>query len=192
MNLRAFLYTVILLGMIGSGCSTAPQKGSPVYYQQDPRHAPRSFFTAAEDTLTLTRIKTKLFSDDLVDQGDIDITVRHGVVFLEGYARDIYHRRILTDLVQTVEGVSRVENRLGMKHPGTTFVTTEALIRDQIKMALLSDPELNTHPVIIHATTGQVILSGSVGSQAQKHKAAAIAMGYSGDRQVVNQLLVSD
>lgn len=187
--LKSVLISLVILGL---GCSTAPKKESPVYFEQAPEEAPRSVFTAAEDTLILARIKSKLFSDDLVDQGGIDIRVRHGVVFLEGSARDVYHRRMITDLIQTVDGVVRVENRLNMIHTGTTFVTSEILVRDQIKMALLRDQELGSHPIIVKVTADQVTLSGSVGSQFQKQKAVAMAKGYAGDRQVVDQLKVGD
>lgn len=188
-SLKSGLIGLLVMGM---GCSPAPETGSPVYYEQTPKEAPRSVFTAAEDTLILARIKAKLFSDDLVDQGGIDISVLHGVVFLEGSARDIYHRRMITDLIQTVDGVVRVENRLSMIHTGTTFVTFETLVQNQIKMALIRDQELRNHPIMVRVTADQVILSGSVGAQLLKQKAVAVAKGYAGDRRVVDQLRVGN
>jgi len=181
---------LIVLLILGLGCSPVPKTQSPVYYEQAPKEAPRSVFTAAKDTLILARVKTKLFSDDLVDQGEIDISVRHGVVFLEGNAQDIYHRRMITDLIQTVDGVVRVENRLNMIHSGTTFVTSETIIRDQIIMALMSDQDLGGRPIMVRVTADQVILSGNVGSEFQKQKAAAAAKGYAGDRRLIDQLKV--
>ncbi|WDP88783.1 MAG: BON domain-containing protein [Desulfobacter sp.] len=178
--------------LLAAGCASAPPKGSPVYYNRAPEETPRSVFTAAEDTLILARIKSKLFSDDLVDQDDIDIRVRHGVVILEGNARDIYHRRMIMDLIQTVDGVVRIENRMALIHSGTTFATSESVTRDRIQMALLGDPELGPYPVRVTATRDEVILTGSVGSQVLKQKAAAIAKGFAGDRRVVNQLVSSN
>ncbi len=191
-NRPCFSWFMALMLLLGLGCSTTPEHGSVVYYDPAPQQAPRSVFTAVEDTLVLARIKTKLFSDDLVDQGEIDITVRHGVVFMQGNAQDIYHRRMITDLIQTVEGVVRIENRLGMIHQGTTFVTLETLVRDQIRLSLLNDSELSRYPIAVQATAAQVILSGSVGSLSQKERAAAMAKGYAGNRRVIDQLRVED
>lgn len=108
---------LIILIIIGTGCTSGnPDNGSPVYYQPSPKQAPRSVFTLAEDALILNQIKNKIFSDDLVDKGKIDIQVRHGVVFLEGNAEDLYHRRMIIDIIQAVEGVVRIESHLGVIH----------------------------------------------------------------------------
>ncbi len=179
------LYLVLVVG-----CASSPNQGSPVYYTASPQEAPRSFTTVMDDSLTLARIKTKIFSDDLVDQDGIEITVRHGVVYLTGTAQDNYHRRMVADLIRTVEGVGRIENQLHVAHRGTTFETAESMITQKIKLNLLRDPAVGPQPIVVKTTPTRIVLSGNVNSQVQKQQAAAIAQMNAGDRQVVNQISV--
>ena len=188
---RPYAVLVISLYLILTlGCGSSSNTGSPVYYTASPQEAPRSFTTVMDDSLTLARIKTKIFSDDLVDQDGIDITVRHGVVYLTGTAQDDYHRRMVADLIRTVEGVGRIENRLRVAHRGTTFETTEGMISQKIKLNLLRDPVVGPQPIVVETTPTRILLSGSVKSQSQKQQAAAIAQMNAGDRKVINQISV--
>ncbi len=175
-----------------SGCAPGPQEGSPVYYQPSPEHRQRSALTAAEDALLLARIKAKIFSDELVDQGRVTIKVRHGVAILEGKAQDVYHRRLLMDLIRTVDGVVGVKNQTDLIHKGTTFVTAAAIVRDNIQMALLQDPDTAPCPIQVAVTRQEVILTGSTRSQPIKQKAAAVAKKFAGDRRILNHLSVAD
>jgi len=188
---RPYAISIISLVLIlVVGCASSPNQGSPVYHTASPQETPRSFTTVMDDSLTLARIKTKIFSDDLVDQDGIEITVRHGVVYLTGTAQDNYHRRMIADLIRTVEGVGRIENRLRVAHRGTTFETAESMITQKIKLNLLRDPAIGPQPIVVETTPTRIILSGNVNSQVQKQQAAAIAQMNAGDRQVVNQISV--
>lgn len=193
MTLSNRLKIILAIGLMVavSGCTTSePSNGSPVYYSPSPEQAPRSIATAAEDTFLLAKVKAKFVSDDLVDDSGIDITVRHGVVILEGTAQDAHHRRMAVDLARTVDGVVRVENRLRLIHTGTTFETPETIVQNKIKMALIQDPQMSGQPIVVEATPTYVVLSGKVVSQEQKQKAAAIAAEHAHDRQVINQISV--
>ncbi len=186
---RPYAISIISLVLIlVLGCASSPNQGSPVYYTASPQE--RSFTTVLDDSLTLARIKTKIFSDDLVDQDGIEITVRHGVVYLTGTAQDNYHRRMIADLIRTVEGVGRIENKLNVAHSGTTFETTESMVTQKIKLNLLRDPVIGPAPIVVETTPTRIVLSGSVTSQSQKQQAAAIAQMNAGDRQVVNQISI--
>ncbi len=188
---RPYAISIISLVLIlVVGCTSSPNQGSPVYYTASPQERSRSFTTVMDDSLTLARIKTKIFSDDLVDQDGIEIIVRHGVVYLTGTAQDNYHRRMIADLIKTVEGVGRIENQLRVAHRGTTFETVESMITQKIKMNLLRDPAIGPEPIVVETTSTRIFLSGSVSSQAQKQQAAAIAQMHAGDRHVVNQISV--
>ena len=190
MDIKPALRLVLITVLFAAGCASGANQGSPVYPPVD--QAQRSFATTARDTLILARIKTKLFSDDLVDGDGMDITVRRAVVFVTGYAVDDYDRRMTVDLIRTVDGVKRVESRLLVRHKGTTFETAETMVTKRIKMALLVDKDLNGQPIAVQATPDQVILKGTVSSQAQKQKASAVAAEHSGSRRVVDRLEVGN
>lgn len=189
--ISTLFFCLTLLLWCAFGCTSSPRQGSPVYSAPSAKDAPRSVTTMARDAVILTRIKSKIFSDDLVSQGDADITVRHGVVYLEGTAVDHYQGRMLADLIRTVDGVVRVENRLTAVRTGTRFVSHDEFVTGKIKMSFLKDQDLNQLPIIVETTADKVVLKGNVASQVLKQKAQAIAGEFAGDRQVINQLTVS-
>ena len=180
-------FICLLCLFFGPGC--APQ-GSPVFHAPS-RTSPRSPVTAVKDTVLLARIQTKIFSDDLVSHGDADITVRHGVVYLEGTTWDLNQARMLANLIRTVDGVIRVENRLQAPRRGTAFVSANEFVTEKIKMGFLKDPDLTTQPIKVVTSDQEVRLSGTAASQVQKQKAGTIAFEQAGVRRVVNQIVVA-
>lgn len=188
---RVWLLSILCLALFWPAGCASPPRNSAVYHAPSPRNAPRSAATAAKDTLILGRIKSKIFSDDLVSQGDADIIVRHGVVYLEGKAGDHYQGRMLADLIRTVDGVVRVENHLQATRTGTSFVSPNEFVSEKIKMRFLKESDLNDQPLLVETTTRHVVLSGSVATQVQKQKAAAIAFEHAGDRQVIDRISVT-
>jgi len=182
-------FSLILAGLVSS-CTSSNSQGSPIYYEQSAKETPRSITTIAKDTLVLTRVKSKIFSDDLVSEEGIDIMVRNGVVFLEGTTSDRYQSRMIENLIRSVDGVVGVENNLKAIHTGTTFVNKGSLVAEKIQTALMKDQELGRLPIMVQATSGQVVITGSVTSQAQKQRASAIAEAYAESRPIMNQLTV--
>ncbi|WP_462268318.1 BON domain-containing protein [Desulfobacter sp.] len=99
--------------------------GSPIYYQSDKEQSPRSPATFVSDTVLMARIKSKLMSDDMVDNTGIHLKVRHGVVYLDGWVADTYQHRMARDLVRSIAGVARVVSRLQIANPGTVFINPD-------------------------------------------------------------------
>jgi|GEM_PF-1744518 len=171
------------------GCAPGSQ-GAAVYHAPS-QTSPRSPATAVKDTVLVARIQAKVFSDDLVSNSDADISVRHGVVYLEGISLDHNQTRMLVNLIRTVDGVIRVENRMQSPRRGTNFVSANEFITEKIKMGFLKDPDLNTQPIQVMTSDQEVVLSGTADTQAHKQKAGAIARKHAGVRRVINQVAVS-
>ena len=112
---------LMLILLILAGCGS-PTTGSPVYYQSSKENQTRSPAAFVSDTVLLTRVKSRFISDDMVDDDGIDVKVRHGVVYLDGWVTDRYQRRMAQDLVQSIDGVNRVVSRLKLSNPGTIFI----------------------------------------------------------------------
>ena len=93
-----------------------------MYYQSSRENQPRSPVAFVSDAVLLTRVKSRFISDDMVDDDEIHVKVRHGVVYLDGWVADRYQRRMAQDLVQSIDGVNRVVSRLKLTHPGTIFI----------------------------------------------------------------------
>jgi len=187
---RPGIRCLCLLGLFflfSPGC--APQ-GSPVFHAPS-RTSPRSPVTAVKDTVLLARIQSKIFSDGLVSHGDADITVRHRVVYLEGTTSDQNQARMLANLIRTIDGVVRVENRMQSPRSGTTFVSANEFVTEKIKMDFLKDPDLTTQPIKVATSDQEVVLSGTAGSQALKQKAGTVALAHAGVRKVINKIAIT-
>ena len=108
------------------GCaSQKTNTGSPVYYQSVTEQSARSTATFVSDTVLMARVKSKFMADDMVDDTNIHVKVRHGVVYLDGWVSDTYQRRMARDLVRSIDGVTRVVSRLQMTNPGTVFINPD-------------------------------------------------------------------
>ena len=112
---------LMLILLILAGCGP-PNTGSPVYYHSSRENQTRSPAAFVSDAVLLTRVKSRFISDDLVDDDGIDVKVRHGVVYLDGWVADRFQRRMAQDLVQSIDGVNRVVSRLKLTNPGTIFI----------------------------------------------------------------------
>jgi len=64
-------------------------------------------------------------SDDMVDDTNIHVKVRHGMVYLDGWVADTYQHRMARDLVRSIDGVARVVSRLQITNPGTVFINPD-------------------------------------------------------------------
>jgi hypothetical protein len=115
---------MMLILLILPGCGP-PTAGSPVYYESSRENLPRSPATFVSDAVLLTRVKSGFISDDMVDDDGIDVKVRHGVVYLDGWVADSYQRRMAQDLAQSIDGVNRVVSRLKLTNPGTIFISPD-------------------------------------------------------------------
>jgi len=118
------LITLALALFIMPNCR-ARNTGSPMYYQANTEDRTRSPVTFVSDAVLTTRIKSKFMSDDMVDDDEIHVKVRHGVVYLDGWVTDTYQRRMAQDLVRSIDGVGRVVSRLQLTNPGTIFINPD-------------------------------------------------------------------
>lgn len=116
-----YFITLAVAILIMPGCGPK-NTGSPVYYQSSSENRSRSPVAFVSDTMLMARIKSKFMSDDLVDDDDIHVKVRHGVVYLDGWVADAYQRRMAQDLIKSIDGVGRVVSRLQLTNPGTVFL----------------------------------------------------------------------
>lgn len=121
----ALLLSAFALFLVPGCASQKTNTGSPVYYQSVTEQSDRSPATFVSDTVLMARIKSKFMSDDMVDDTNIHIKVRHGVVYLDGWIADTYQHRMAKDLVRSIDGVGRVISRLQLTNPGTVFINPD-------------------------------------------------------------------
>ncbi len=119
------ILSAFALFLVPSCASQKTNTGSPVYYQSTTEQSARSTATFVSDTVLMARVKSKFMSDDMVDDTNIHVKVRHGVVYLDGWISDTYQHRMARDLVASIDGVTRVVSRLQITNPGTVFINPD-------------------------------------------------------------------
>jgi osmotically-inducible protein OsmY len=116
----------------------------------------------------------------------LDITVQNGKVTLRGEVDWAYQRVAAADAVQFLRGVRDVLNFVTVKH----LKISHADIKGGIERALVRAAELDADRIRVRCEDGQVILTGTVRSWAEKREAGAAAFRAQGVTQVSNEIEV--
>jgi len=129
---------------------------------------------------TLTR-------DVRVDASHVDVHVVNGVVSLRGYVATPFERRVADEIVRRVKGVRDLRNELQVAPSSTR---SDAEIAAEVRSALDRYPDLEAQRITVTVRNGVVILSGVVGSYAERANAGAAAWQSTGVADVVNNLAI--
>jgi len=116
----------------------------------------------------------------------VTVTVRDGLVTLEGFVEWNYQRTAAESAVRHLKGVKGVSNAIYIRaaaSPGQV----EALIND----ALLRSAEVEAHRIRVRAEDGTVTLTGTVNSWAEREAAERAAWSARGVSRLDNQLVVT-
>jgi len=129
---------------------------------------------------TLTR-------DVRVDASHVDVHVVNGVVSLRGYVATPFERRVAAEIVRRVKGVRDLRNELQVAPSSTR---SDAEISAEVRSALDRYPDLEAQRITVTVQNGVVILSGVVGSYAERANAGTAAWQSTGVADVVNNLAI--
>lgn len=114
-RLSAAVFLILGGLFMSAGCADKADRPA-VYSRYETQSRPRSLTTVMSDTLLANQVRSKLRADDLVDAGDIDVSVSRAVVRLTGTVETAAVSRMAADLARGVEGVVSVENRIVIRH----------------------------------------------------------------------------
>ncbi len=115
-----------------------------------------------------------------IDLAGVHIHVADGVVWLEGHVSNDLNRRIVSDLLHSVQGIAELYNNL----------YSDAEVANSVSQALASDPQVARAHVGVYPSLGEVHLRGVAPDAATRTAAAEIARGVPGVASVVNELRV--
>ncbi len=152
----------------------------------------RSINTMLDDSLISSTIKTKMISDEFVKARHIDVDVLNGVVFLIGVVESSSQRRMAADIARGVEGVRRVENQLLIGKTNTEQVLNDTILTSKIRTELIKEPDIRSTNIDIDTYNNIVTLTGIVSSQSEKDRVLYTVQKVSGNRQVVDNLIVGN
>jgi hyperosmotically inducible protein len=143
-----------------------------------------------DDSGITAKAKAALVDDEAIKSTDISVKTHQGVVTLSGFVASQDQAEKAVALVQKIEGVKSVSDKLHVKdsknaslkgYAGDTATTSE------IKAKLLADDIVPSRNVKVETTDGVVQLSGN---QAQSDRAEKIAKAIEGVKSVKNDLKV--
>jgi len=137
------------------------------------------------DTDIATAAADSLKWDALLPDDHIMIEVEGGHVTLSGEVLHDYQRRAAERNIRYLRGVKGLSNLITLK-----AVPAAQDLRLQIEDSFRRQAVLDAHHVTVAVDDGEVILSGTVRSWAERHDAETTAWAGSGVRSVTNNITV--
>lgn len=120
--------------------------------------------------------------------GELEVSVRDGVVTLDGEVPSLSHKRLAGVLAWWVPGTRDVVNGLEVSPPEPD---SDAEITDAVRLALEKDPLLDADRIQVGTRRSVVTLTGVVPSVPQREMAEDDAWFVFGVDEVVNRIAVS-
>ncbi|WP_312053367.1 molecular chaperone OsmY [Pantoea brenneri] len=146
-----------------------------------------------DDSGITAKAKAALVDDDAIKSTDISVKTHQGVVTLSGFVTSQDQAEKAVAVVQKIEGVKSVSDKLHVKDSKSQSMkgyAGDAATTSEIKAKLLADDIVPSRNVKVETTDGVVQLSGHVANQAQSDRAESIAKAIEGVKSVKNDLTV--
>jgi hyperosmotically inducible periplasmic protein len=151
----------------------------------------------AKDAWIDGKAETTLLLNGNLNSFDINTDVKNGVVTLTGSVESKVDKALAEELIENLDGVSRVENKLTVAASDTKAsdkdhsALKDAKIATVVKTRLLFESEVSGTSINVDAKNGVVTLEGEVDSDAEKDLAVAIAKNTSDVSRVIDKLEVA-
>ena len=145
-----------------------------------------------DDTTLTARVKASLVADPATPARHIDVTVRRGIVQLNGFVDSASERAAALKTAQSVSGVTRVEDNLRIETRNYSAGETidDTWITGKVKLALVADPMTKARQIEVSCNDGVVLLGGFVDDEAAKTRAGVVAARVEHVRNVDNRLSI--
>jgi osmotically-inducible protein OsmY len=162
------------------------------------RDTTQVFRNSSADAATTAKVKTALTLAKNVAAFDINVDTHDGVTTLTGKVASPENRELVGQIAADTAGVGELRNQLIVDPTvrpelGRQYLAhrVEELERQNgITQALQDSPEMDGAKVKVRVTGGDVLLEGTVNSDAQKVRAYMVARSVNGVRSVDNRLQI--
>lgn len=162
---------------------------------------------ARPDAWITTSVQARLYGDDAVRGGNVDVDTNGGVVTLRGTVESEQAKQQAVTVARAVEGVTRVDDQMTVqpaqarneREPGDTVATTGTAaeagspgwITTKIQAQYFLNPEVKPWNIDVTTNSGGVVeLRGEVDAAADKAEAVRIARETEGVRRVEDNLRI--
>jgi len=129
-------------------------------------------------------VDAALFMDEFVPSDRINVSCHQGVVTLKGSVKNILEKERADETAQRIRGVRSVINQIKVK-PGDI---SDTKIKNNVVNSLLRDPAADSYEVNVSVNNGEVKLTGTVDSMAEKNLAEKVAKGVRGVTALKNNI----
>jgi hyperosmotically inducible protein len=145
-----------------------------------------------DDSVVTAKVKAALIDDPVTKARDIDVETYRGVVQLGGFVDSSQQKSRASEVARTVAGVKEVRNDLRVSEADESVgrVVDDSAITAQVKTKLVADVPGDAYKINVETSGGVVQLTGFVDSSDVRGRAAEIARGVTGVREVRNDLEV--
>ncbi|MET1255827.1 BON domain-containing protein [Aliikangiella maris] len=138
---------------------------------------------------------TLLFNGNL-NSFDIETDVQNGTVILTGKVDSDVDKKLAEELVEGIEGVSSVNNKLDVDNDSVISKESKREIVDRkiavvLTSRILFDTDLSAFDIDVDVKNGKVTLNGRVKSDSEKDLAEQIAHNTDDVESVINNLKIS-
>lgn len=191
MTRYSFLLFALAMAFMMTGCGVAIVGGS-AYSGYRGGTDERTIGTMLDDSVLSTTVKSKMIADEFVKARNIDVDVLNSVVFLIGVVESTSQKRMAADIVRGVEGVKRVENQLIVGKTTTAQVLNDTFLTSKIKTELLKAPDIRSSNIDVDTHNNVVTLTGILKTRQEKNEALYIVKTVVGNREIVDNLSVSN
>ena len=155
-------------------------------------HNDKSMSQRFDNATTTASVKSRLLWNSNTEGLDINVTTMNGVVTLEGTAQSEEAKELAERLAANTDGVRDVENNITVNANATAAAKaqntadeageaiSDAWITSKVKSTFLFSSNLDGLDITVETENGQVTLSGTVDSAAEKELAVETARNIRG------------
>lgn len=166
----------------------------------DPKGTAASTADRVEAGWITTKVNAQYFVDREISPFAIDVTTStSGVVTLAGEVENARQRAEAVRIARETDGVTRVVDNLRIRGEQTTAADAgtgmdierpDAWLTTKVHSKYFLDPDVKGRNIDVETHEGIVTLTGTVGSEAERRQAVALARNTDGVRNVTDQLQV--
>lgn len=124
------------------------------------------------DAKLAERVEQALLRGPATDSYEVEVEARNGAIILEGKVDSWQERELVAKRARGVGGVTEVDNRIEIAYESDR---TDLEIKPEIQQALKWDTLVDQALIDVKVNNGNVELTGTVGSAAEKRRAEAQA-----------------
>jgi hyperosmotically inducible protein len=149
--------------------------------------------TEIDDSITTTKVKSKLLADSDIKGFDFKVETHKGDVQLSGFVDNQAQIDRAIKITLSVEGVKNVDNKVSLKNNSVTTMgikVDDSIVTSKVKSSFLADPDIKSFDIAVITHNGEVQLNGFVDNQSQIDRAVDVARRTEGVNNVINELRV--